>query len=107
MDFENFCNSYTNEPKDEEFFVKNTSENQNVNKESINQMNESDIQNKIEKYKGYNNQQLMAELLAEANKQKRNGNLTEKNLQEMVANLSPYLDESQKKRLNEIIKMLR
>ena len=119
MDFENFCNSYDNQQngqfdRQSESKAKNDFVNKNQNKTKIenqtagiNGINEDEIKKKIEKYKNYDNQQLLTELLTEANKQKKSGNLTDQKLTEMIESMSPYLDDSQKQRLNEIAKLLR
>lgn len=103
MDFENFCNSYVE--KDEK--DTKTEQQKNQKKVQTNSVYEDDIKKKIDKYKNYSNQELLTELLTEANKQKKNGNLTNEKIEEMVSGLSPYLDNEQKQRLNEIIKLLR
>ena len=103
MDFENFWNSYVE--KDEK--DTKTEQQKNQKKVQTNSVYEDDIKKKIDKYKNYSNQELLTELLTEANKQKKNGNLTNEKIEEMVSGLSPYLDNEQKQRLNEIIKLLR
>ena len=109
MDFEDFCKQYSQSPTEQTQQTEKTvnskgPKGQNVGASGI---NENEIKSKIDKYKNYNNQQLLTELLTEVNKQKKSGNLTDKSLQEMIASLSPYLDNKQRPRLNEISKLLR
>ena len=66
-----------------------------------------DIQNRLNKYQNMSENQLQAELFKEATRQKQNGNLDEKKLNDIKNTLSPMLDESQKNRLEDLIKMLR
>lgn len=111
MDFEDFCNDYTDQKQDKQFSTpkdqtKNSAQGQSQTL-GANGISEDDIKKKIEKYKNYSNQQLLTELLAEANKQKMSGNLTEQKLQQMIEGISPYLDDAQKQKLNEIAKLLR
>lgn len=106
MDFEDFCESYKPKPENKQ---KNDV---NANSKSDSKTNsysakQEDWQEKIEKYKSYSNEQLLSELLKEVNIQKRSGNLTDEKLKEIVGSLSPFLDEKQKEKLNEIVKMLR
>ena len=80
MDFEEYCKNYQPKPKN-----KNISDvKQENNKEKSSILNQDDLQEKIEKYKSFDNQQLMSELLKEVNSQKRNGNLTDEKLNEIL-----------------------
>ena len=106
MDFESFCEEYKpkNENQKKSSFGNN---NPKVNFDKKTDFNEEYLKEKIEKYKSYDNEQLLSELLKEVNKQKKNGNLTDKKISDIYGGLSPFLDESQKQKLNDIIKMLR
>ena len=109
MYFEDFCNEYNLSTKEQTQQTKQAVNNKEQNDQNVSKsgISEDEIIKKIDKYKNYNNQQLLTELLTEVNKQKKSGNLTDKNLQEMIASLSPYLDNEQKQRLSEISKLLR
>ena len=108
MDFEDYCKSYV-EPQKSENFEQQRENLTKLNDKKVesNSINEDEIKKKIDKYKNYNNQELLNELLKETNRQKKNGTLTDKKLDEMMNGLLPYLDNEQKQRMNEILKLLR
>ena len=54
-----------------------------------------------------NQSELLNELLKESGKQKQNGNLDDKKLQDIKNSLSGVLTEEQQSRLDDLIKMLR
>ena len=133
MNFEEFCNSNkdtNNLSKDDKFekynqnlqkniknnenYIKNDEnlqKNNNLNKNFDNQsqsnFDEELIKEKMQKYQNMNQQELLTELLKESKKQKQNGNLDNKKLDEIRNSMSALLDDEQKKRLEELIKMLR
>ena len=108
MDFEDFCKSYVDTSKNENFEKgKEDLTKSNNKKVESNFINEDEIKKKIDKYKNYSNQELLNELLKETNRQKKNGTLTDKKLDEIANGLIPYLDNEQKQRMNEILKLLR
>ena len=100
MDFENFCENFHDtkqekpQPKTEQKTEKQT-------------FDDADIKEKIERYQSLNSSQLMTELLKEVNKQKSSGNLTNEKLESMMNEISAFLDEEQKNKLQDILKMLR
>ena len=99
MDFENFCNSYVPEPEKPK-----NSDAEKVFKQNV---DETDIKEKINKYKNYSDSQLLNELIKEVSKQKKEGKLTDNKMQDIVAGIMPYLDETQRKKLNDILILLR
>lgn len=101
MDFNDYCKTTTFENTQKDNFV-------NTQKQSYNQkIDEQDIQQKLKNYQNLSQNDLMAELLKETNKQKQNGNLDNKKLTDLGNQLKPILDSSQQAKLDEILKMLR
>lgn len=101
MDFNDYCKTTTFENIQKDNFV-------NTQKQSYNQkIDEQDIQQKLKNYQNLSQNDLMAELLKETNKQKQNGNLDNKKLTDLGNQLKPMLDSSQQAKLDEILKMLR
>ena len=70
-------------------------------------ISEDEIKRRIEKYKNMNQSELMNELLKESNKQKKNGNLDDKKLQDIKNTMSAFMTDEEQKRLDNLIKMLR
>lgn len=60
----------------------------------------SDLYNK---YKNYSQDELMNEFLTTAKSKMQSGELTQNKLQNTIASLSPFLNESQKEYLNNLI----
>lgn len=85
-------------------FSNNCNQNENVNKQNF---DKKELTKKIEKYKNMNQSELLNELLKESGKQKQNGNLDDKKLQDIKNSLSGVLTEEQQSRLDDLIKMLR
>lgn len=82
--------------------------NKDISYDKVNaNFDEKDIKQKIEKYQNMNQNELMAELIKESNKQKQNGNLDNKKLEEIKNSMSGFMTAEQQARLDELIKMLR
>lgn len=78
-----------------------TSENKKIldeNKDKI-----DDIEKLLDKYKNMDNNQLMYNLLSEANRLKREGKLDRNELNGIKNTLTPFLNSEQQQLLNEII----
>ena len=134
MDFNDFCDnkSYYEKSKNEDKF-KNFNENlrkndkkrsilsennQNLHNFSKNidsegyenlmqKLNQDEIKQKIERYKNMSQSELMNELIKETNKQKSNGNLNEKKLQDIKNSMAEFMSAEEQKKLDDIIKILR
>ncbi len=113
MNFSEFCDNNQNiekfnqkNQKSKENLQKNAnfqSKTQNFNDDAL----KSDIEEKLAKYKNYNQSELTAELFKEVNKQKQSGNLNSEKLDEIKTTLLPMLDQNQQKRLESLIDMLK
>ena len=68
---------------------------------------ENSVKEKLQKFQGYSQNQLVSELLSEAAKQKKQGNLDDKKLAEISQTILPFLDEEQQKKFNSLIDLLR
>lgn len=78
-----------------------TSENKKIldeNKDKI-----DDIEKLLDKYRNMDNNQLMYNLLSEANRLKREGKLDRNELNGIKNTLTPFLNSEQQQLLNEII----
>lgn len=105
-----FGNNYNNLNQNSENLQKNSQNNQNFYPKNNNFENselESNIKNQLSKYQNMNEGELKTELLKEVAKQKQSGNFSPQKLDEIKNVIFPMLDESQKNKLNDIIKMLR
>lgn len=96
MNFEEYC-------KNTKF--ENTSKVENQVKTQ--KLSEEELKIKLDNYKDMNSDMLMSELIKETNKQKANGNFNEKTISELSSTLKPMLNDVQKQKLDEILKMLR
>lgn len=66
-----------------------------------------DISKLIDKYSTYNESDLMQEFLKESIKKKENGELDNDNLLRVKNILTPYLNEDQKEKLNNLLNMVK
>ena len=66
----------------------------------------AEINDAINRYSGYSNDELMAEFIKQTNAQKQAGNYDSKKMENVKNTLMPYLNAEQQKRLNEIMKMV-
>ncbi len=112
MNFSNFCSNnqnIENLQKNNENLQKNCKINQknDTKIENIDEEVKKDMEQKLEKYKNLNQNQLTEELLKEANKQKMNGNLNDEKIKEIQNTILPMLDESQKNKFNELINLIK
>lgn len=96
MNFEEYC-------KNTKFENTNKVENQ----VKTQKLSEEELKTKLDNYKDMNSDMLMSELIKETNKQKANGNFNEKTISELSSTLKPMLNDVQKQKLDEILKMLR
>ncbi len=67
---------------------------------------ESDV-NPAQKYEGMNENELMAELMKNVAAAKSNGTFSAEQLDDFVKFVSPNLDESSRKRLEELVGMIK
>lgn len=65
------------------------------------------INQTIEKYSDFSENQLMQEFLNQTNIQKQKGEFDEKRLENIKSTLTPYLNSQQLEKLNEIMKMVK
>lgn len=113
MNFSEFCDNNQNIENFEKKYQKNSKNTtKNVNFESKmqnfdNDELKNDIQNKLNKYQNLSQSELTAELFKEATKQKQNGNLDAKKLDEIKEQLLPLLNEQEKQKLLSLVDMLK
>lgn len=105
MDFNDYCKStkFDSASKTANAKFQNDVKTQN----STGQIDEQNIRQTLNKYQGMSQSDLMQELIKETNKQKQNGKLNDQKLAELGSQLKPMLDDNQKTKLDEILKMLR
>lgn len=84
----------------------------NFTRDNFNQQNKNDIPNNsktqeyeeiINKYKNMDSSNLMANLLSEASKLKKEGKLDSSSLESLKTTLAPFLNPEQKNMLNSLI----
>ncbi len=59
------------------------------------------------KYEGASEDEIIAAIISEAEKSRRNGTLTDRDLDNFQATLSPMLNEKQRRKLNKVIRYLK
>ena len=64
------------------------------------------VENLYNTYKGKSEDELLAELVKHVAKQKENGTFDMNNLQNMLAKIMPFLNNEQKKKLNDVLKQI-
>ena len=116
MDFEEFCNNFVESPPEPKI-EKKSQPKQKAEKTAQTQpksqtkdmpkIDEQKLSEQLKKYQSYSQQDLLSALLAEASKQKAQGNLTQEKLSQIEEQIMPLLTDEQKKNLQQIIKMLR
>lgn len=104
MDFNDYCKNAKFESVNKNNINDIKTDSSHIKNQSI---NEQQLQQTLNKFKSMSQNDLMTELLKETNKQKQNGNLNDKKLQDLSNQLKPMLDSSQQAKLDEILKMLR
>lgn len=105
--FEKFNQNLQKNIKNSENLGQNDPNQQNFYKNSNLNIDEEEIKEKIQKYQNMNQNELLSELLKETKKQKQNGNLDNQKLEEIKNSMSTVLNDEQKNRLDELIKLLR
>ncbi len=65
------------------------------------------IKNFASKYEGANENQLVAEIIKEAEKGRRNGTLTDSDIQRFKSMIEPLLNAEQRTKLNKIINTIK
>lgn len=79
--------------------AKQNTENADSVKDSINEF--------AKKYEGKSENELVAEILKEANRRRKNGTLTNADIDKFYSMLYPMLNDSQRKQLDKIVKKLK
>lgn len=87
-------------PRFSEFVKNNQTPN---NTKSNKKMDENDIQNVLEKYSSFSKEQLMDEFLKASKQKKQEGGLSDEECSKLTSVLSPYLSESQKQQMAELL----
>lgn len=68
---------------------------------------EGEINDLVNKYRGYSEDELVNEFVRQTNFKRQNGEMDDAGLDRIKDTLSPYLNKEQQARLNEIIKMVK
>lgn len=121
MDFEQFCNDYVESPQNgkespkisqagqykpkTKSAIKQQTAEQSFDKNP--QTREQKLKEQIEKYQSLSKKDLISELMQEASRQKKQGNLTEQKILQIKGQIEPLLSDQQKKQLDQILKLLR
>ncbi len=71
-----------------------------------NNINASSIENLYNKYSSFSEDELMREFLRQSAKQSKNGNLSKDKISSMRDVLFPYLNDKQKNKFNNLMKMV-
>ena len=74
---------------------------------SKDQSTTDNIEEIINKYSGYSETDLMKEFVKESERKKQSGDFTDEKINSIKNILSPYLDETQKEKLNELLNMVK
>ena len=77
---------------------KSENEHQNIDENMVNDY--------LNKYKGYSQEQLIDEFLKVTNESRKSGTLDSQKINEVVSKLTPFLSDSQKKGLNDLLNKL-
>ncbi len=64
------------------------------------------VEDLMDKYKNYSQEELIQEFIKESKKQKENGELNSFQIENIKNTLSPYLTDSQKQNLNNLMDMI-
>ncbi len=78
-----------------------------VKKENFAGVDNAELNDAINKYSDYSEQELINEFLSETNKKKQSGELNDEKIEKMKETLLPYLNDKQKTKLNQIINMVK
>ncbi len=68
---------------------------------------EGEINDLVNKYRGYSEDELVNEFVRQTNFKRQNGEMDDAGLDRIKDTLSPYLNKEQQARLNEIMKMVK
>ena len=101
-EIENFRKNYENLHKNSQKTQKNTQNNQNFENVDI----DENIKNMFSKYQSMTEAELKTELFKEVNRQKESGNFSPQKLAEIKDAMLPFMNDEQKQKFEQIIKML-
>lgn len=73
----------------------------------INQKEQQDISNLMDKYSKLSGEELMEEFVKESAKKKENGELSADNIDKIKTVLTPYLNDEQVDKLNNLLNMVK
>ena len=104
MDFNDYCKNKTFDDFSDEYLAQSKLQN---NKTNVQNLDQEEIKQKLNKYQNMSNNDLMMELIKETNKQKESGDLDNQKIAELGKKLKPMLDSSAQTKLDEILRMLR
>ncbi len=76
------------------------------NIQNVPKQTQKNIEDMVEHYKGYSQDELMQELFSVASKEKQNGTLSKEKLDSIKSTLAPYLNASQIEFLEKLIEKL-
>lgn len=79
----------------------------NDGKGSTENVTQDDLKKTAEKYSGKSDAEMLEEIAAAANKERREGTFSKEKLDQFASNLAPMLNAEQRERLEKAIKMIR
>lgn len=104
----NFSDFIFEEEKNNSSYVnKDNLQNSNETEIKENNLNESDIENLINKYSSYSDNDLMKEFLKMTMERKKTGGLKDDELEVLKSTILPHLNDEQKKSLEYLLEMIR
>ena len=87
--------------------LKEFSENKKQNhEEEVNDKVKKNIEDKVDYYSNFSNDELYNEFLKEVNKGKKNGTINKQKLNEIKETILPFLDNDKRKKLDELLKII-
>lgn len=101
MNFNDFINSRGSSKKNTE-----NVQNQSGSTQKTNMPNADQLENIINKYQGFSQEDLVQELITQINTQKQNGTWNKQEMENMLSAVRPMLNEEQQKNLDTLKKIL-
>lgn len=89
-------------------YIKNqNTTNTTQNKTSDKNLNQDDLENLINKYSTYNQNDLMNEFMKLTYEKKKNGELSSSDIDNLKQTMMPFLNDEQKQNLDKILSMVK
>lgn len=82
-------------------------QNQNINDMDDLKKTEKKVEDMYNKYKGKSEDELISELYKNIEKQKKDGTFNYENIENMAKKLSPFLNQNQRKKMQELLENIK